>query len=77
MLSILYQDTPAQVKDLQADPNDDREPFDHPALRGLNNLNSDSALNAIKKKRLARLASQLGMTSVLRWKPRTVGPAQH
>jgi len=74
MLSLLYQDTPVQVRDLQTNSGDEREPFDHPALRGLENLKSSSMLHAVKKQRLARLAGQLGLTDVVRWIPRMVSP---
>jgi len=52
------------------DPQDPRQPYTHPALEGLPNLTNTSIDHSLGKKRLASLASQMGMVDIIRWVPR-------
>lgn len=52
------------------DSLDDRVPFTHPALEGLTNLSEVQLSEVLTKSRLARLATQMGISDVIRWKPR-------
>ncbi|KAI9740582.1 MAG: hypothetical protein M1834_005163 [Cirrosporium novae-zelandiae] len=47
-----------------------RKSFEHPALAGLTNLTEEARDMATSKDRLARLADQHGLGSVIRWKPK-------
>jgi large subunit ribosomal protein L15 len=42
-------------------------------LEGLANLGDVQVSDILTKKRLARLATQMGMPEVMRWKPKNVG----
>ncbi|KUJ17579.1 uncharacterized protein LY89DRAFT_645146 [Mollisia scopiformis] len=53
-------------------PSDKRKPFTHSALEGLGNLSHVQLSEVLTKQRLGSLASQLGMRSIIRWKPRNV-----
>jgi large subunit ribosomal protein L15 len=47
-----------------------REPFQHPDLEGLQNLDSTPIHEILSKQRLAQLATSYGIGDVTRWKPR-------
>jgi hypothetical protein len=49
-----------------------REPFQHPALANVDKLNSRQPQDIIQKEKLARLAVDVGLSEVIRWKPRLV-----
>ena len=56
-------------------PQDDeygRTPFHHPALEGLSRLGLHMKLRYIDKRRVAQLAKDYGLDTVLRWKPHRV-----
>lgn len=55
------------------DPNDHRKPFTHPSLTALQNVSSIPPSSVLTKRRLADLATHLGMRDVMRWKPRMPG----
>lgn len=50
----------------------DREPFEHPKLAPVDNLNVQDPRDIVGKDKLSALASSVGMADVLRWKPRLV-----
>jgi large subunit ribosomal protein L15 len=54
------------------DTTDPREPYTHPALEGLPNMTGTSIEHTVGKKRMASLASQMGMVDIIRWVPRMV-----
>ncbi|KAL2111279.1 hypothetical protein VUR80DRAFT_10346 [Thermomyces stellatus] len=56
-------------KPLPADPYG-REPFSHPSLDGVNNLAETQPRNIVHMKAMHKLALDLGMMKVVRWKPR-------
>ena len=49
-----------------------REPFDHPQLRSVDNLISESPVDTAGKEKLSAFAQDAGLLEVLRWKPRKV-----
>ncbi|PHH88231.1 hypothetical protein CDD83_7807 [Cordyceps sp. RAO-2017] len=59
-------------------PNDDarapdefgRQPFEHPQLAPVDNLNAESPRDVVGKDKLYGLAHQVGLVAVMRWKPR-------
>ncbi|KAI1801050.1 RNase III domain-containing protein [Daldinia bambusicola] len=62
---------PSSYKGPENDPfADRREPFDDPALRGIDNLFEIQPSDVFDHKKLARLAIDTGLTGVVRWKPR-------
>ncbi|KAI8966146.1 RNase III domain-containing protein [Daldinia sp. FL1419] len=64
-------DSPSTYKGLENDPfADRREPFEDPALRGINNLFETQPSDVFDLTKLARLAIDTGLTNVVRWKPR-------
>ncbi|KAK1762224.1 ribonuclease-III-like-domain-containing protein [Phialemonium atrogriseum] len=48
----------------------DRVPFEHPALANVDKLGSRQPLDLIRKEKMARLAVDVGLPEVVRWKPR-------
>ena len=70
-LALLHSPIATKTQSLP-DPNDDREPYTHPALEGLANLTDVPIGEVLTRKRLAGLATQVGMREILRWKPRLV-----
>lgn len=54
------------------DVADDRKPYTPSALQGLANLSNNQLSEVLTKQRLAGLATQLGMKSIVRWHPRNV-----
>ncbi|KAK4226009.1 ribonuclease-III-like-domain-containing protein [Podospora fimiseda] len=61
--------TPAPV---ETDPSieDDRVPFEHPALANVDKLITRQPMTILTKERIARLAIDVGLAEVTRWKPR-------
>ncbi|KAH9904995.1 ribonuclease-III-like-domain-containing protein [Xylariomycetidae sp. FL2044] len=58
-------------QELPIDPYADRrEPFEDPALRGIDNLSETQPYEVFTLDKLARLAMETGLTEVVRWKPR-------
>lgn len=49
-----------------------RQPFSHPALEGLENLNNSTKLLVTSKLNLSQLAQKYQLDKVLRWSPRKV-----
>ncbi|KAK0614486.1 ribonuclease-III-like-domain-containing protein [Immersiella caudata] len=47
-----------------------REPFDHPALANIDKLNARQPQDIVHKDKLAKLAREIGLPQVIRWKPR-------
>lgn len=70
-LALLHSPVAMQTQSLP-DPQDESQPFTHPALEGLANLGDVQVTDILTKKRLARLATQMGMPEIMRWKPRNV-----
>jgi large subunit ribosomal protein L15 len=70
-MALLHSIAATQTQSLP-DLADDREPFTHPALDGLANLTDVPVSEILTKRRLAGLATQLGMRDIIRWKPRVV-----
>ena len=50
----------------------EREPFQHPALEGLNGFSENCKNRFLDKKRMAKLAESYGLDGVVRWKPKNV-----
>lgn len=70
-LALLHSPVATKTQSLP-NPEDDRVPFKHPALEGLANLTDVPVGEVLTKKRLAGLATQMGMQEIIRWKPRMV-----
>lgn len=49
-----------------------REPFKDPVLEGLAGLTMERKMEVLNKKRMGKLASKYGLSTVLRWKPNQV-----
>jgi len=49
-----------------------REPFQHPALQGVNGLTAQAKAMTLEKHRMAKLAERYGLDGVIRWKPKRV-----
>ncbi len=50
-----------------------RTPFEHPALQNVGRLGLHAKLRYIDKERVAQLAKDFGLDTVVRWKPIDVG----
>lgn len=50
-----------------------REPFAHPQLRSVDNLFFRTPLHVVGKDKLSLLAERVGLSEVIRWKPRKPG----
>ena len=50
-----------------------REPFQHPALSNVDKLMTRQPMNIVTKEKLAKLAIDVGLAEVTRWKPKMVG----
>ena len=50
----------------------DRQPFQHPQLQSLDNLNMEGPKDIAGKEQLYKLAADVGLIDVVRWKPRLV-----
>ncbi|KAI9755111.1 MAG: hypothetical protein M1815_005203 [Lichina confinis] len=59
----------ARAADLPRDPHG-RSPFKHPALEGLESLTPEAMFDILDRKRLAPLATRVGLTQVVRWLPK-------
>lgn len=49
-----------------------REPFQHPALAQVDNLNVEMPVKVVNKEKIEQLAFDAGIDKVLRWKPAKV-----
>lgn len=59
------------VSDAKATPDSyGREPFEHPSLEMVDKLGARQPQDLIGKQQLARLAAEVGLPEVMRWKPR-------
>ena len=67
----LVQDTPNHPVNLPEDPFG-REPFQHPALEGLEDLTHEARSPVINKEQLAELGQKYGLQNVMRWSPKNV-----
>ncbi|OJJ06980.1 hypothetical protein ASPVEDRAFT_65518 [Aspergillus versicolor CBS 583.65] len=65
----LAQSPPGTFGTVTPDPYG-REPFSHPALKGLDNLTSNTKKFMTDKSKLAEIARQYELEGVLRWSPR-------
>lgn len=65
MPALGAQDSPIQ------DPFN-REPFQHPALANVDKLSSRQPQDMVQKDKMAKLAIDVGLAEVIRWKPRMV-----
>lgn len=70
-LAIIHSPMGTRTQSLP-DKTDKRRPFTHPALAGLANLSDTPVTSVLEIKRLADLATRMGMRDVVRWKPRVV-----
>ncbi|KAM0549789.1 hypothetical protein ACHAPJ_009228 [Fusarium lateritium] len=50
----------------------ERQPFEHPQLRSLDNLTTTGPRDIAGRESLSSLAAQVGLVDVVRWKPRMV-----
>ena len=50
----------------------DRQPFEHPQLKSIDNLNVEGPKDIIGKEKLFQLGLEVGLIDVVRWKPRLV-----
>ena len=72
-LALLHSPVTTMTQAAQEAPaDDDRTPFQNPALEGLANLTETPIAEILTKRRLGGLATQVGLRNVLRWKPRMV-----
>ncbi|TVY34803.1 hypothetical protein LSUB1_G005662 [Lachnellula subtilissima] len=76
-LALLNSPTIATRTHAGDSPSDDRTPFSHPALEGLENLSSAPVGEILTKEKLSALATQVGMREVMRWQPRLVHKLDH
>ncbi len=49
-----------------------REPFQHPALEGLEGITEHGKATILDKRRVGGLAERYGLDAVVRWKPKRV-----
>lgn len=49
-----------------------RQPFEHPALSKVDNFNVQHPSDVLSREKVERLALDVGLDKVLRWKPRLV-----
>ncbi|KAI0534937.1 RNase III domain-containing protein [Xylaria digitata] len=63
--------SPPKYDNIVADPYaEKRQPFEDPALRSLDNLAATQPNDIFTLEKLARLATDTGLSNVVRWKPR-------
>lgn len=55
-----------------ADEEYDRQPFEHPQLQSVDNLNVEGPMEIAGKEKLYALGTEAGLLDVVRWKPRLV-----
>ena len=63
--------TPAAAREV-AEDSFGREPFKHSALANVDKLNTRQPQMVVSKEKLAKLAIDVGLAEVTRWKPRMV-----
>lgn len=64
--------TPANARDPPTQDSFGREPFQDPALANVDKLNVKQPMDVVSKDKLAKLAIDVGLPEVTRWKPRMV-----
>jgi large subunit ribosomal protein L15 len=64
--------SPAPARDAPIKDPFGREPFQHSALANIDKLNSRQPIDVVSKEKLAKLAIDVGLPEVVRWKPRMV-----
>ncbi len=65
--------SPEHFIEVPEDPFADmRQPFEDPALRSLDNLSETQPYNLFTMDKLTKVATDTGLTDVVRWKPRMV-----
>ena len=68
---ILIQ--PVENAEIEADVfASQRQPFSHPSLDSVDNLTTTHPRDVLDYSKLAKLASETGLSAVVRWKPRLV-----
>ncbi|KAI9679151.1 MAG: hypothetical protein M1822_007361 [Bathelium mastoideum] len=70
-LALLDAPNPKTPGSSSSEPDEyGRTPFQHPYLKGLDNLTDGAKAKALEKSRLAQLAQSYGLAKVIRWKPK-------
>jgi large subunit ribosomal protein L15 len=64
--------TPVDARDSPVQDSFGREPFQHPSLANVDKLNVKQPMDVVSKEKLAKLAIDVGLPEVTRWKPRMV-----
>ncbi|KAK5631110.1 hypothetical protein RRF57_006825 [Xylaria bambusicola] len=65
--------SPSKSGSIIADPYaEQRQPFEDPALRSLDNLSENQPNDIFTPEKLTKLAIDTGLSEVVRWKPRMV-----
>ncbi len=64
--------TPGPPQDAPIRDRLGREPFQHSALANVDKLNTRQPQDVASKDRLAKLAIDVGLAEVIRWKPKMV-----
>ena len=65
--------SPPKRDGIVADPHaEQRQPFEDPALRSLDNLSANQPSDIFTPEKLTKLAIDTGLSEVVRWKPRMV-----
>jgi len=64
--------TPGSHQDAPTGDRLGREPFQHKALANVDKLNTRQPQDVASKDKLAKLAIDVGLAEVIRWKPRMV-----
>jgi large subunit ribosomal protein L15 len=64
--------SPATRRNSPAQDEFGREPFQHPALANVDKLQARQPRDIVSKEKLAKLALDVGMLEVVRWKPKMV-----
>ncbi|KAL2190629.1 hypothetical protein L209DRAFT_746907 [Thermothelomyces heterothallicus CBS 203.75] len=62
--------TPAPAQGSPTQDSFGREPFQHSALANVDKLSSKQPMDVVSKEKLAKLAIEVGLPEVVRWKPR-------
>ncbi|KAK0742568.1 ribonuclease-III-like-domain-containing protein [Apiosordaria backusii] len=68
--SILVSPFPEDAQDVDFFDEHDREPFQHPALANVDKLYARQPRDVISKEKIAKLAVDVGLVEITRWKPR-------
>ncbi|KAK2788552.1 hypothetical protein FQN52_006665 [Onygenales sp. PD_12] len=71
--SFAFLETPPLASETAKEDPYGREPFEHLALQGLDNLTAENKDMKINTRNMAKLGKLYGVEEVLRWRPRYVG----